>query len=124
MEEIELVQAAVMTVNPKAKIQWLGTHLRHDRSIPGHFGYMWCGDWIKFSPTTDSGDAFELAVRLGICINQGNEIAFAKFNQHQFKESYANHNGDKKKATRWAITKVAALITKEDGNGGRDGNQP
>jgi hypothetical protein len=108
MTDRELLEAA-------AKAAGIEVRIYHDMVVErgtdcvcvDHRGFKW-------NPLTDSGDAFELAVKLRLTVNCSyDEVALCgqEFTQ---KEVFLERNGeDPLAATRRAIVRAAAAIGKE-----------
>ena len=71
-------------------------------------------DWYEWNPLTDDGDAFRLAVKLGltVCVSFKYGLTWADKDDKGHALAKSNHDGDKFAATRRAIVLAAAEIGK------------
>jgi hypothetical protein len=81
------------------------------------------GLWIagledEWNPLTDDGDAFRLAVKLGIKFSIKNGATWLErvIGPGQVQWDYEQHDGDPYAATRRAIVRAAAQIGEQHGN--------
>ena len=73
------------------------------------FRYRVGGDWVKWNPLTDDGDALRLAVKLGLCVQVLRQYGETQvFRQSGYE--IEKHNDDPFAATRRAIVRAAAEI--------------
>jgi len=72
------------------------------------------GEFVLWNPLTNSGDAFELAVKLRLTINCSYDDVAICGQEFTQKEVFLERNGeDPLAATRRAIVRAAAAIGKE-----------
>jgi len=82
----------------------------HYGEYNAHAGLKTTGGW--WNPLTDDGDALRLAVKLGIHVTNGDGYAWASASNLGFDCTYP-FDGDPDAATRRAIVRAAAAISKE-----------
>jgi len=99
MTDIELLKLAAKA----AGYDWLGMW---DEKR----GYLWDGEGWSFDPLRDDGDAFRLAVKLGIDIGWFGVNKAEKAGVALVHEDVVDLGGDPYAATRRAIVRAAAKI--------------
>jgi hypothetical protein len=67
-------------------------------------------NWVEWNPLTDDGDAFRLAVKLGIDIAWGSNSVFAAVAVKNMEGAAAEFLDDPYAATRRAVVRAAAAI--------------
>lgn len=110
MNDRELLELAAKPCGIQLAWDWGGL----DKDIPRR-----ADDWKIWNPLTDDGDAFRLAVELGVAVYTGenwaraqipNEPVFEEFAHEDFQDIFA--------ATRKVITRAAAEIGRQMQEGG------
>lgn len=72
-------------------------------------------EWL-WNPITDDGDCARMESKLEIDVNWGlHRVIASERNSPEVSELYADHNGDKGKARRYASVRAATTIGQQEG---------